>query len=133
MNSKELISKAKSCKTKEELLDLARSENVELSDKEVENIMSSFKSEGQLSDDELENVTGGTCYGDGWDGKDRPIVTETNCCRLFEPAGKWDPPYDMICPNCKYYSYRVNGKRISALSGWCTNDNRLEGHDVIND
>ena len=133
MNSKELISKAKSCKSKEELLEFAKNENFELSDDEAEKVMATIKSNGQLSDDELENVTGGTCYGDGWDGIDRAIVTHDNCCRLFEPGGKWDPPYAMICANCKYYSYRVNGKRISAFSAWCTHNDRREDHDVIND
>lgn len=85
----------------------------------------------ELSEEELENVTGGTCYGDGWDGTSRAIVTRDNCCRLFEAAGKWDPPYDMICSNCKWYSYRRNGERISAVSGWCTHDSRKESNDVI--
>ena len=59
----------------------------------------------ELSDEELENVTGGcTTYGNGWDGEERPIVVRDHCCRLFEAAGNWEPPYDMICANCKHYS-----------------------------
>lgn len=38
-----------------------------------------------------------------------------------------------MCGNCQYYSYRVNGERITAVSGWCTHSNRLEGSDVVND
>lgn len=72
------------------MLSLAAKENVELSDEEAGKFIKSMNAKGSLSDDELENVTGGTCYGDGWDGTSRAIITHNNSCRLFEPAYKWD-------------------------------------------
>ena len=62
MVSKELLEKAKKCSSKEELLELAKSENVEVSDDEINVLLKSTVTNRELSDDELENVTGGYCY-----------------------------------------------------------------------
>ena len=64
MITKELIEKAKKCSTKEELLELAKQENVEVSDDEINAFLASFGTNKELSDEELENVSGGTCYSD---------------------------------------------------------------------
>ena len=92
MISKELIEKAKSCSTKEEMLELAKAEKVEIN---------------ELSENELSNVVGGTCTSsDSYDklgifhsmfqsGSNNPvIVTVGNSCRLSKRA----------CVNCKYSS-----------------------------
>jgi len=57
--NKELINKAKSCKTKEELLKLAKENNFELSPEEAELYLQEFI-EGEIVDTELDNVAGGT-------------------------------------------------------------------------
>ena len=62
MVSKELLEKAKKCSTKEELLELAKSENVEVSDDEINVLLKSTVTNRELSDEELENVAGGSCY-----------------------------------------------------------------------
>ena len=59
--SKELIEKAKTAKTAEELLAMAKAENIELSAEEAEKAFAELNKAGELSDEELNNVAGG-CY-----------------------------------------------------------------------
>ena len=59
--SKELIEKAKTAKTAEELLVMAKAENIELSAEEAEKAFAELNKTGELSDEELNNVAGG-CY-----------------------------------------------------------------------
>ena len=83
----------------------------------------------ELSDEELENVTGGcTTYGDGYDGVNRPIVTSGNKCGRYEKADGWKEVFDGYCEICKYYSYNhpTNPKRISLVSAWCLHPDRVK-------
>ena len=57
--SKELIEKAKTAKTAEELLAMAKAENIELSAEEAESAFTKLHKTGELSDEELDNVSGG--------------------------------------------------------------------------
>ena len=60
--SKELLEKAKIAKTAEELLAMAKAENIELS---AEQAFAELNKTGELSDEELDNVAGGVgCGGD---------------------------------------------------------------------
>ena len=59
--SKELIEKAKTAKTAEELLAMAKAENIELSAEEAEKAFAELNKTGEISDEELNNVAGG-CY-----------------------------------------------------------------------
>ena len=62
--SKELLEKAKTAKTTEELLELAKTENIELTENEAEKYFTDLHKSGEMSDDELDNVSGGGCGGD---------------------------------------------------------------------
>ncbi len=57
--SKELIEKAKTAKTAEELLEMAKAEKVELSAEEAAKLFAELNKTGELSDEELGNVDGG--------------------------------------------------------------------------
>ena len=62
--SKELLEKAKTAKTAntaEELLEMAKAENIDLSEEEAEKAFAELNKTGELSDEELNNVAGG-CY-----------------------------------------------------------------------
>lgn len=61
MNKNELIKEAKQCKTQEELIELASKNNINLNNEEANKIMSIILNDGEISDDELENTTGGGC------------------------------------------------------------------------
>lgn len=57
--TKELIEKAKQAKSAEELLELAKSESVELTAEEAKKVFADLHKTGELSDEELDNVSGG--------------------------------------------------------------------------
>ena len=59
--TKELIEKAKTVKSAEKLLAMAKAENIELSAEEAEKAFAELNKTGELSDEELNNVAGG-CY-----------------------------------------------------------------------
>ena len=60
--SKELIEKAKTAKSAEELLAMAKAEKVELTEEEAAKAFAELNKSGELSDEELDNVAGG-CDG----------------------------------------------------------------------
>ncbi len=66
--SKEVIEKAKQAKTADELIKIAKAENIELSAEQAENVYKELQKSGELSDEELDNVSGG-------------------CGRDYEPSG----------------------------------------------
>ena len=57
----EILEKAKTAKSAEELLAMAKAENIELSAEEAEKAFAELNKTGELSDEELNNVAGG-CY-----------------------------------------------------------------------
>ena len=57
--SKELFEKAKQAKTAEELLEMAKAENIELSAEQAAKAFAELNKSGELSDEELDNVSGG--------------------------------------------------------------------------
>ena len=73
--NKELLEKAKQANSAEELLALAKENNVEFTQEQAEAYFDQMNKSGELSDDELDNVAGGTCYHG-----ERPVVTAINEC-----------------------------------------------------
>ena len=69
-------------KSVEELLKLAEAYGYEISREEAEEIYAELNQARELSDEELENVTGGGCYSTDKHGM--LIVTFGNSCKLFE-------------------------------------------------
>ena len=67
--SKELLKKAKTAKSAEELLELAKAENIELTAEQAKEYFATIHASGELSDEELDNVSGG-------------------CGRDYEPSGE---------------------------------------------
>ena len=57
--SPELIAKAKAAKSAEELLELAKANNVELTETEAKTCFEQLHTNGAVSDDELEAIAGG--------------------------------------------------------------------------
>ena len=62
--SKELIEKAKTAKTAEELLEMAKEESIEMSAEQASEYFATIHASGELSDEELDNVSGGCGSGD---------------------------------------------------------------------
>ena len=57
--SKELLEKAKTAKSAEELLEMAKAENIELTEEQAAKAFAELNKMGELSDEELDNVAGG--------------------------------------------------------------------------
>ena len=72
----ELIEKAKSAKTPEELMALAKENGMELTEESAKAYLDLLHPQtGELSDDELDNVAGGDCHNGG-----RLVVSAMNYC-----------------------------------------------------
>lgn len=83
----EMIEKAKQVQTPEELLVLARENGTPLTEEEAERYFRQLHPTiGELSDDELDDVSGGGCGGSDSDS------VETDNGDYF---------YQWVCPNCK--------------------------------
>ena len=57
--TKELLEKAKTAKTAEELIEMAKEENIELTVEQAAKALAELNKSGELSDEELDNVSGG--------------------------------------------------------------------------
>ena len=57
--SKELLEKAKTAKQAEELIEMAKEENIELTVEQAAKAFAELHKAGELSDEELDNVSGG--------------------------------------------------------------------------
>ena len=62
----EMLAKAKMSKSAEELLTLAKENDYALTEEEAKQYLDKWSKEGELSDEELENVVGG-CGGYSWE------------------------------------------------------------------
>ena len=61
--SNEMIEKAKTAKSAEELLELAKAENINFTAEEAAKAFAELNKTGELSDEELDNVAGGGRFG----------------------------------------------------------------------
>ena len=78
--NKEMMEKAKSAKSAEELLAMAKAEGVELTAEDAEKYFAQLHKSGELADEELDNVSGGGCrwiseHSDSGECKDAASVT----------------------------------------------------------
>ena len=98
--TQEQLEKAKRAKSTEELLSLAEENGVALTGEEAAKYLAGLHREGELSDDELDNVAGGGCDDDFYDWLNSVEVS-------YNPvSGRY------LCPNCddgnqilSYYGY----------------------------
>ncbi len=95
----ELISKAKQAKTPEELMALAKENGIEMTEESVNAYFKQFNPKmGELADDELDNVAGGSCYaGDG-----RMVTSLGHVCHEFSCKKDGSHAHGFICivPHC---------------------------------
>ncbi len=99
---KELILKAKKTKTVEELMSLAKENGTELTEEEAKKYFEQLHPKtGELSDDELDNVAGGTCYA--YDGY--RLTTIGHRCKYYEDDPKTSFGVKGTCCRCKYWDH----------------------------
>jgi hypothetical protein len=91
----ELIAKAKTAKSAEELLALAKDNNVELTEEEAKTYFEQLNANGAVSDDELDGVAGGSFLGISCPSEDdKPVgrclhCGSTNIGTHVDPDGGW--------------------------------------------
>ncbi len=94
----EMMEKIKACKSAQELFELAKENGFELSKEEAEKQFADINKTGDISDEELGNVSGGGCSGEV------PLVQKCVNCQL--QGVRWerlypDHPYGhFVCPRC---------------------------------
>ena len=112
--NKEMLAKVKNVKSEEELLALAKENDVEMTEETAKayfELMQAQTKTGELSDEELDNVSGGGCHTD--DGR---MITTTlsGPCSLYRcklcGAGARGSIYGNCCDGpccerCQYMSY----------------------------
>ena len=96
----ELIAKAKTAKSAEELFELAKANNVELTEEEAKTYFEQLGANGTVSDDELDIVTGGgEEEGCGTDAEEEE--TANNVCPHCHQVLLSIHLIDGFCPYCK--------------------------------
>ena len=130
--SNELIEKAQAAKSAEELLQMAKEENIDMTAEEAANAFAELHKTGELSDDELDNVAGG-CEDEIPEPKysvgdmvvsSRGFPCHTcNCYRDFQITGVHRSPdgkhtYSIACPECgeKWWNSNVDEATIDSLA-----------------
>ena len=134
--SNKLIEKAKTAKTAEELLAMAKAENIEMTAEEAAKYFAELHKTGELSDEELDNVAGGCGKEEIPEPKykigDMVISSRgfpCHTCGIYRdfqitevhrsPDGKHT--YSIACPECgeKWWNSDVSEAAIDALiSDW---------------
>ena len=109
----EQITKAKAAKSAEELIALAKENGIALTEEEAAKYFADLHKEGELADEELDNVAGGSfcyngsSYSTGEDSFGLLIVTIGNSCPMAEDSfGRVG--VSGTCFKCSH-SYTTNG------------------------
>ena len=105
----EMIEKAKAARSAEELLALAKENNVEMTADEAKTYFAQLNPKsGELSDDDLDNVAGGGC------SVDVPVLDKTLADKVRVTSGQ-------TCKKCgtNVGSLKESGRFYKATCVWC--------------
>ncbi len=101
----ELIAKAKKAKSVEELMALAKENNVAITEEDAKMYFEVLHPKtGELSDEELDNVAGGGCYAPGGN----LLTTIGHGCKYYEEGRKTGAKG--TCCRCKYWGNDPHNK-----------------------
>ena len=118
----EILAKAKAAKTPEELIEIARENDVEMTEEGAKAYFDLLHPKtGEISDDELDEVAGGACYrGDG-----RMVTTVANLCREWrckKDGSRMESDHRPICCKCGKTAFCSNCKFCTYEKGlWLCN------------
>ena len=118
----EQLAKMNAAKTAEELIALAKAEGIEATEEEIKAQFEALHKEGELADEELDNVSGGgaDCF---------PVNIPTNTgstpaemeCKFFEKSSSCSSDKEE-CGNCCHFCSTPNGD----YDGLCGRSSKLE-------
>ena len=121
--NKELLAKAKNAKTPEELIALANENGMEMTEESAEAYYNLLHPQnGEVSDDELDNVAGGGCHNGG-----KLVVSVMHYCdewRCKDDGSQCDIDGIMVnCNTCRVAAYCFSCKYCSYEKGlWLCNN-----------
>ncbi len=121
--NKELLAKAKNAKTPEELIALAKENGTEMTEESAEAYYNLLHPQnGEVSDDELDNVAGGGCHNGG-----KLVVSVMHYCdewRCKDDGSQCDIDGIMVnCNTCRVAAYCFSCKYCSYEKGlWLCNN-----------
>ena len=96
----EMIEKAKAAKSAEELLAIAKENGVEVTADEAKTYFAQLNPKaGELDDDELDNVAGGACQGEGANGRKARLI-EGACQKCGSIDVEIILAYDIVHVEC---------------------------------
>ena len=122
--SKELIEKAIQAKTAEELIEMAKAENIELSAEEAAKAFAELNKTGELSDEELDNVAGGGCGDSNKSGDTPKYSVGQRGCTCVGPNKVYYVIEEVLPKVDGTYQYRI---RYEGNDDWveCVFENRI--------
>ena len=122
--SKELIEKAKTAKTAEELLAMAKAENIELTEEQAAKAFAELNKAGELSDEELENAAGGGCGDSNKSGDTPKYSVGQRGCTCVGPNKVYYVIEEVLPKVDGTYQYRI---RYEGSDDWveCVFENRI--------
>ena len=121
--NKELLAKAKNAKTPEELIALANENGMEMTEESAEAYYNLLHPQnGEVSDDELDNVAGGGCHNGG-----KLVVSVMHYCdewRCKDDGSQCDIDGIMVnCNTCRVAAYCFSCKYCTYEKGlWLCNN-----------
>ena len=122
--SKELIEKAKTAKSAEELLAMAKAENIELTEEQAAKAFAELNKAGELSDEELENAAGGGCGDSNKSGDTPKYSVGQRGCTCVGPNKVYYVIEEVLPKVDGTYQYRI---RYEGNDDWveCVFENRI--------
>ena len=122
--SKELIEKAKTAKSAEELLEMAKTEKIELTEEEAAKAFAELNKTGELSDEELDNVAGGGCGDSNKSGDTPKYSVGQRGCTCVGPNKVYYVIEEVLPKVDGTYQYRI---RYEGNDDWveCVFENRI--------
>ncbi len=107
----EQINKAKQAKSAEELLQMANAENYPMTAEEAQKIFAELHKQGELSDDELTAVAGGSKNPMAPSGYPSRQSSWTACSSKIDTISQ--------CRDCKHFHYNPNYELFNDCDGYC--------------
>ena len=122
--SNEMIEKAKTAKTAEELLEMAKAEHIELTEEEAKKAFAEVNKAGELSDEELENAAGGGCGDSNKSGDTPKYSVGQRGCTCVGPNKVYYVIEEVLPKVDGTYQYRI---RYEGSDDWveCVFENRI--------
>ena len=121
--SKELLEKGTTAKSAEELLEMAKTEKIELTEEEAAKAFAELNKTGELSDEELDNVAGG-CGDSNKSGDTPKYSVGQRGCTCVGPNKVYYVIEEVLPKVDGTYQYRI---RYEGSDDWveCVFENRI--------